>query len=135
MSIFTPPKFKPSNLHYCITPISVLHSATITGIKFCQLYGNLILIITQGGLIKLLALNKSSYAHLNENEFCVLLEYQIEDGELISDAKFFPQSRDVFVVKNAGLEGLIDKSGFERFVHVKEFTLKSLANKKNAKNT
>lgn len=93
--------FKPSSIHHNISPICIFHSATITGIRFSQFYGNLLLLITQGGIIKLIALNKSTTNSINENEFCVLLEFQVDDGELISDVKFFPETMEIFVVKNA----------------------------------
>jgi len=47
------------------------------------------------------------------------LEYQIQDGELISDAKFFPDTRELFVVKNGLLEGMMIKSGEERYIQVR----------------
>lgn len=58
-------KFKLSDIYHNISPISIFHSATITGLKHCELYGNLLLLVTIGGMIKLLALNKASYALLN----------------------------------------------------------------------
>jgi hypothetical protein len=47
------------------------------------------------------------------------LEYQVQDGELISDAKFFPDTKELFVVKNVWLEGMMMKSGEERYIQVR----------------
>ncbi len=52
-----------------------------------------------------------------------MFQYQVDDGELISDAKFFPDTREIFIVKNALLEGMVEKSGRERFVQVREYSL------------
>jgi hypothetical protein len=60
---------------------------------------------------------------MNENEFCLLFQYQVDDGELISDAKFCPDTREIFIVKNSLLEGMVEKSGRERFVQVREYSL------------
>ena len=68
---------------------------------------------------------------MNENEFCLLFQYQVDDGELISDAKLFPDTREIFIVKNALLEGMVEKSGRERFVQVREYSLETKSKKWN----
>lgn len=52
-----------------------LHSASIDGLKWIGFYGNLLVIITRTGLLRIIAINFTI-----RDEFIVLIEYQIEKG-------------------------------------------------------
>lgn len=56
-----------------------LHSASVHGLKWISFNGNLLAIVSRTGLFRLIAVNFKL-----RDEFLILLEYQIEDGEAIS---------------------------------------------------
>ncbi len=87
-------KFKAKDRDISVFPMYALHSASINGLKWIGFYGNLLVIITRTGLLRIIAINFTI-----RDEFIVLIEYQIEKGQSISSVKLFPDYETLVVTK------------------------------------
>jgi hypothetical protein len=79
-----------------VFPLSAIHSASISGLKWISFFGNLLAIITSKGCFRLLSLNLEL-----RDEFIVLIEYTIPNGEAITSAQLLPTKETLVVFKGA----------------------------------
>jgi WD40 repeat protein len=77
-----------------IFPMTAVHSASVTGLKWIGFMGNLLALITETGIFKLIAINFDF-----KDEYMLLIEYPIPEGEAITTVQFFPDEETLVVFK------------------------------------
>ena len=78
-------KFKAKDRLISIFPKLMLHAASVDGLKWISFMGDLIALITIRGTFKIIAVD-----YEQKEEFLVLIEHDIIEGEGICNAQIFP---------------------------------------------
>jgi hypothetical protein len=78
-------KFKRKDRIISVFPTSMMHCATIDGLKWLDFMGNLLALVTRKGVFKLIAVNFEL-----KDEFITLIEFPIAGGEAISSVQLYP---------------------------------------------
>ena len=104
-SIYQKAKGKKVNKSYDITPLAILQSASIEGVKWASFYGNFVVIITNEGEFRMLALN---FGDKEKEDYSIILKYKIKNGKDIRDAKIFEKEECLIIGKNVKNRGVIE---------------------------
>ena len=80
------------------------HSLSIQGLIWCDFYGNLLIMITKQGRLKIFA-----YLFSPDTEYIQLLNFKIKNSESISHVLFMPELDIVLVSKNFDNDHIIQK--------------------------
>lgn len=86
--------FKAKERVINVFPLSTLHSVSIYGLKWIDFMGNLLALITRTGVFKLVSVNFEV-----RDEYILLIEYQISNGEAITGIQLFPEEETLIVFK------------------------------------